>query len=374
MTVLAILSVLVWIGLALVRGGFWRADQRLPEAPPDRAAWPGVVAVVPARDEAAFIGRASASLAAQDYPGVFSVVVVDDNSTDGTADAVAPSPRVRVVSGAPRPDGWMGKMWAVAQGVDAALADRPDAEFVLLTDADIAHDPANLRRLVGKAEADGCDLVSLMVKLNCAGFWERRMAPAFVFFFQKLYPFPWVNDRRRRVAAAAGGCMLVRVSALRRIGGIAAIRGALIDDCALARAVKPNGAVWLGLTESVVSLRPYPALGDFWRMIARSAFEQLGNSVPALVGTVAGMALVYLAPPVAALAGGGAAAGCGLAAWLLMAALYRPTARLYGRPAWEGVLLPAVALIYTLATIDSARRTLAGRRGEWKGRTYGAAR
>ena len=373
MTVLAVLSLLVWIGLLVARGGFWRADQRLAGLPPERDDWPGVVAVVPARDEAETIGQAAGSLAAQDYPGAFDIRVVDDGSSDGTAEAAGAVPGVHVVAGKVRPEGWMGKMWAVAQGIDAALAQRPDAAYVLLTDADIRHDPANLRRLVAKAEAGNLDLVSLMVRLNCTGFWERLMVPAFVFFFQKLFPFPWVNDPERPTAAAAGGCMLVRVSALRRIGGIAAIRGALIDDCALARAIKPGAAIWLGLTDTVVSLRPYRSLGNFWRMIVRSAFEQLDNSPPALFGTVFGMALIYGVPPVATLFGHGIGQLCGGAAWVLMAASYRPTGRLYGRPPWETLLLPGVALLYTLATLDSARRTWLGRRGEWKGRTYGDA-
>lgn len=373
MTILAVLSLVVWIGLLVARGGFWRADQRLAERPPERDAWPGVVAVIPARDEVEFIGQAARSLAAQDYPGAFDIRVVDDGSTDGTAAAAGAVPGVQVISGKARPEGWMGKMWAVAQGVDAALAERPDAAYVLLTDADIRHDSANLRRLVAKAEAGKLDLVSLMVKLNCASLWECLMVPAFVFFFQKLFPFPWVNDPGRSTAAAAGGCMLVRVSALRRIGGIAAIRGALIDDCALARAIKPGGAIWLGLSETVVSLRPYRSLGDFWRMITRSAFEQLDNSVPALLGTILGMALIYAVPPVAVLFGQGIGQFCGGTAWLLMAAAYRPTERLYGRSPWESLLLPGTAVLYTLATLDSARRTWLGRRGEWKGRTYGDA-
>ena len=371
MTVLAVVSLVVWIGLLVARGGFWRADQRLADLPPERGEWPGVVAVVPARDEAAFIGHAAGSLAAQDYPGTFDIRVVDDGSTDGTAEVAGAVPGVRVIAGTARPEGWVGKMWAVAQGVGAALAEHPEAAFVLLTDADIRHDSANLRRLVAKAEAGNLDLVSLMVRLNCTSFWECMMVPAFVFFFQKLFPFPWVNDPRRTVAAAAGGCMLVRVSALRRIGGIAAIRGALIDDCALARAIKPDGAIWLGLSGTVVSLRPYRSLGDFWRMIVRSAFEQLDNSVPALLGTVLGMVLIYGVPPVTTLFGHGIGQFCGGAAWLLMAAAFRPTGRLYGRPPWESLLLPGTAVLYTLATLDSARRTWLGRRGEWKGRTYG---
>lgn len=367
MTLLALLSLLAWGGLLLFRGGFWRADQRLNGASPDREHWPGVVAVIPARDEAPTIGLTVASLLGQDYPGEVRVVVVDDNSTDGTARAAGASDRLTVISGRPLEAGWTGKLWAQNQGLAEAARIMPEARYVLLTDADIEHDPANLRRLVDKAEWESLDLVSLMVRLRCESLWERLLIPAFVFFFQKLYPFRWVNDPEAGTAGAAGGCMLVRRTALERIGGLESIKGRLIDDCSLAARVKEGGAIWLGLAERTRSLRTYESLGKIWRMVARTAFIQLDHSVLALIGTVLAMAVIYLAPPVALFGGHPA----GVAPWLLMALAYRPTLALYGRPAWEGLLLPLAALLYTLMTLDSARRHWMGKGGGWKGRTYG---
>jgi hopene-associated glycosyltransferase HpnB len=365
-SVAAALSLIVWLALLFFRGGFWRADQRLDTDMPEPDAWPAVVAVIPARNEAATIGRTVASLLGQDYPGAFSVIVVDDNSDDGTAAAAGVSDRLSVVSGKPLPAGWTGKLWAVHQGLDHVT----DAAFVLLTDADIEHSPHSLRRLVAKAEEGGLDLVSLMVLLRCQRAWERLLIPAFVFFFQKLFPFSRVNDPTRPEAAAAGGCMLVRRAAFERAGGVEAIRDRLIDDCALAAAIKPGGPIWLGLTGDVHSLRSYERLGEIWTMVARTAYEQLRRSPLALIGTVMGMAIIYLVPPLAVASGEGIAAACGLAAWLLMIAAYRPTLRLYGLPAWYGLMLPVAALLYTLMTVDSARRHRRGRGGAWKGRTY----
>ncbi len=366
MSVAAAFSVVVWLALLFFRGGFWRADQRLDPTPPAPRHWPDVVAVIPARNEAPTIGRAVASLLDQDYPGAFSVIVVDDDSDDGTAAAAGASDRLTVVSGKPLAPGWTGKLWAVHQGLERAR----EAAFVLLTDADIEHPRQSLRRLVAKAEQGGLDLVSLMVKLRCETFWERLLIPAFVFFFQKLFPFSRVNDRRRPEAAAAGGCMLVRRAALERCGGIEAIRGRLIDDCALAAAIKPGGPIWLGLTQELHSLRSYRRLGEVWAMVARTAYEQLRRSPLALAGTLMGMAMVYLVPPLAAVSGDAVAAAFGIAAWLLMIAAYQPTLRLYGLPPWHGLLLPLAALFYTLMTMDSARRQWRGQGGAWKGRSY----
>ena len=366
MSVAAALSLVVWLVLLFFRGRFWRADQRLDPNTPELAAWPAVIAVIPARNEAATIGRSVASLLGQNYPGAFSLVVVDDDSDDGTAAAAGVSDRLTVVSGEPLPPGWTGKLWAVHQGLERT----GDAAFVLLTDADIEHPPQSLRRLVAKAEQGDLDLVSLMVRLRCETFWERLLIPAFVFFFQKLFPFPRVNDPDRPEAAAAGGCMLVRRAALERSGGIEAIRHRLIDDCALAAGIKPGGPIWLGLTEDVHSLRAYQRLGEIWTMVARTAYEQLRRSPLALIGTMFGMAVIYLVPPLAVVGGDGVARACGLAAWLLMVVAYRPTLRLYGLPAWHGLLLPVAALFYSLMTIDSARRHGRGQGGAWKGRSY----
>ncbi len=382
MTVVALLalsSCCVWAYLVLFRGGFWRSDQRLPERPTERADWPRVTAVIPARNEAETIARTVRSLLCQDYAGPLSIVVVDDHSDDGTAEraraAAQDSPRVEIVRGRPLPAGWTGKLWAVCQGIEFADRTWPGARFLLLTDADIEHEPDTLRRLVDRAERDGRDLVSLMVLLECRRFWERLLVPAFVFFFQKLYPFAWVNDAARRQAAAGGGCMLVRREALRRAGDIGIVRGALIDDCALAGRIKDQGSIWLGLSDGTRSLRAYSRLGQFWQMVARTAYTQLDHSPLRLAGTVLGMALVYAVPPASAAWGLATAdplaAVAGALAWLTMATMMGPTLALYRlSPAW-GAALPLAAFLFTLMTVDSARRHWRGQGGRWKGRTYG---
>jgi hopene-associated glycosyltransferase HpnB len=268
-------------------------------------------------------------------------------------------------------------MWAVHTGVALAARRRPDAEYWLLTDADVEHTPGNLRRLVAKARGEGLDLVSLMVRLHCERGWERLLVPAFVYFFQKLYPFPRINDPRSRTAGAAGGCMLVRADALARAGGIEAIRGEIIDDCALGRALKARGRIWVGLGPSEYSFRPYPRLADVWQMVARSAYTQLGHSPALLAGTVLGLLLVYLAPPLLALGwplhASAAAAGAALAAWALMAWTFLPTLRDYGRSPWLGLALPVAGALYLAMTVDSARRHYRGRGAEWKGRARAGA-
>ena len=379
LAVLGIISFALWAGLLLLRGGFWRADQRLDGTVADeRRNWPRVVAVIAARNEAPTIARVIDSLLKQDYPGDFHIVLVDDNSDDGTAEkgraAAGSCDRLGIIDGSLLEPGWTGKLWALNQGLEEAERISPEATYILLTDADIDHDPENLRRLVAKAENHRLDLVSLMVLLHCESPWEHLLHPAFVFFFQKLYPFPWVNDPDRPDAAAAGGCMLVRRTALERAGGVGSIRDRLIDDCALAARIKRSGPIWLGLAEKVHSLRSYDRLRGTWKMVARTAFTQLNQSILALIGTVIGMSLLYLAPPAVALAGaaGGETAALlsGLAAWLLMAVAYRPTLRLYGQSGWLALLLPLAALLFTLMTVDSARRHWCKQGGSWKGRSY----
>jgi hopene-associated glycosyltransferase HpnB len=373
------LALAAWLYLLLFHHRFWRADQRLPAVAV--AAAESVVAVVPARDEADVVGRAVASLLGQQVRPALRVVLVDDGSSDGTAAmaraaaaAAGAADRLVLVAGAPRPPGWTGKLWAMQQGVAAALRLDPAPRYLLLTDADIGHGPGTLAGLLAKA-AEGRVLVSLMVRLHCAGLAERLLIPAFVFFFQKLYPFPGINDPQSRIAGAAGGCMLVEAAALERAGGPAAVRGALIDDCALGRLLKRQGPVWLGLTRDSVSLRPYAGLGPIWRMVARSAYTQLRCSPLLLAGAVLGMLVLYLAPPIGLLlgllAGGGALPWLGLAGWLAMMLAYAPTLRLYRLwPLW-GLALPLAALLYTAMTVDSARRHWQGRGGEWKGRVDG---
>ncbi len=379
-------SLAIWSYLLVGRGGFWRANQRLPTAAPAPAGgWPDVVAVVPARDEAAVISRALTALLGQAYPGRLSVILVDDASQDGTAataqaaaEAAGAGGRFIVIAAPPLAPGWSGKLAAVAAGVAQADRDAPDAPWLLLTDADIALDRPTVARLVAKAEAERLELASLMVRLESAGVWGRLLIPAFVFFFQKLFPFPWINDPANPTAGAAGGCLLIRRSALKRIGGIARIRSALIDDCALAAAVKAlPGRLWLGLSEGDQSLRPYEGLAGIRRMVVRSAYTQLGRSPLALAGTLVGMALVYLVPVATVVAApwhaSPAALGCGLAAWAAMAVAYRPTGRLYGEPAWAAALLPAAGLVYSLMTCESAVQHWRGRGGAWKGRHQASA-
>jgi hopene-associated glycosyltransferase HpnB len=369
---LALLSLAIWCYLLLGRGWFWLERPGPAPAPP--AVWPAVAAIVPARDEAETIGAAIGSLLGQDFPGELRVILVDDHSSDGTASvarraaaACGAPDRLNVVEAATLPSGWTGKLWAVSEGLRHLEASGFQAEFVLLTDADIAHHPSNLAELVSRAASGRLDLVSLMVKLRCRSFAERALIPAFVFFFAMLYPFAWVNDPKRRTAAAAGGCMLVRRAALSRIGGTAAIRGALIDDCALAVKIKQQGPIWLGLTERTQSLRRYPRLGDIWRMIARTAYTQLDYSPLLLAATILGLGVTYLAPPVLAATGGPVALPGGLA-WLAMSIAFVPMLRLYRQPPILAPLLPLVALFYLAATFDSARRHWQGRGGEWKGR------
>ncbi|CCQ73407.1 glycosyltransferase [Magnetospira sp. QH-2] len=371
---LALISLTIWIYLVAFRGRFWACDQMLPLVIGELSDWPAVTAVIPARDEAETIGESLKSLLEQDYPGDLTVILIDDNSRDETGKvaraAAGDDPRLHILSGQPLPVGWVGKMWAMFQGVEAAGRISPGAEYLLLTDADIRHGQGGVRRLVVKAETEKRDLVSLMVRLRCESFWEKLLVPAFVYFFQKLYPFPWVNNPGRAEAGAAGGCMLVRTEALAASGGIVAIRDRVIDDVALGKRLKAEGSIWLGLTKSVDSLRPYDGLSQIWRMVARTAFVQLEHSGLMLIGTVMGMALIYLLPPLGFLFGDLWVAAPAGAAWLLMTFSYGPTLRLYGLSPLRGLLLPVAALFYTLMTLDSARRHWMGRGGAWKGRHY----
>ncbi|MFC7815757.1 glycosyltransferase [Streptomyces sp. NPDC057367] len=388
-TVVSALSFAAWLWLLLARGFFWRTDVRLP-AREDPDVWPSVCVVVPARDEAAVLPASLPSLLAQDYPGRAEVFLVDDGSTDGTADLACELARRReglpltVDSPGEPPAGWTGKLWAVRHGIGLARAREP--EYLLLTDADIAHAPDSLRRLVAAARTGGFDVVSQMARLRVESVWERLVVPAFVYFFAQLYPFRWIGGGlagsdgtgrkgRTRTAAAAGGCVLLRADAAERARVPDAIRHAVIDDVALARAVKGvGGRVWLGLADGVDSVRPYPRLRDLWRMVSRSAYAQLRHNPLVLAGTVAGLALVYLVPPAAvvvgAATGGASALVPGAAAWLVMAGTYAPMLRYYRQPLWLAPLLPFTAFLYLLMTVDSAVRHYRGRGAAWKGRTY----
>jgi hopene-associated glycosyltransferase HpnB len=373
---LGLAALAIWLYLMVGRGGFWLArerDDRDSAAPPER--WPDVTAIVPARNEADVIARSIASLLQQDYPGSLRVVLVDDGSDDGTATAALAAPRgdagrrLEVLRGSALPAGWTGKVWAQHQGVKHASRAGDGPDYLLLTDADIGHAPDTLRSLVARAESQDLVLCSLMAQLSCRHLAERFLIPAFVFFFQMLYPFAWVADRSRNLAAAAGGCMLVRREALERAGGMAAIRSAIIDDCALARRLKTQGLIWLGLTRRAISLRPYAGMREIGRMVSRSAYAQLDYSPLLLVGTVTGMVITYLVPDLLALFGSGVAQAAGIAAWLLMAVSFQPVLHFYRvSPLW-GVALPAIAGMYTIFTIQSAMAVWRGHGGMWKGRS-----
>ena len=389
LTALAALSLVIWIYLALFRGGYWRATESLSSGGAAPEAWPNVTALVPARDEADVIERTLASILAQDYPGHLEVVLIDDHSTDGTAEAALEAAaksgheaRLTVVAARALPPGWSGKLWALSEGLAQAESAARAPDMIWLSDADIEHRPDTLRRLVAKAQGEKRDLVSLMAVLHCRAAWERLLIPPFVYFFQMLYPFPWVKDPQRQTAAAAGGCVLLRRAALTAAGGFGAIRSALIDDCALARRIKDlslngdpaaaGGGIWLGLAEGSRSIRPYAGLSGIWRMVARTAYTQLGHNPLLLAGTLLGLAVTYLAPPLLLLLapwhGAGAAALLSAAPWLVMALTAWPTFRAYGQAPWHSLTLPLAAALYAAMTFDSARRHWQGRGGAWKGR------
>ncbi|MDE1162188.1 MAG: glycosyltransferase [Acidobacteriaceae bacterium] len=367
----AILGSLSWFYLACLHGRFWSSTPTLP-APQALKQYPRVAVVVPARDEAENIAQSLASLLAQNYEGQLDVILVDDNSSDGTAEiasALDNRQRLTILSGKPLEAGWSGKLWAVHQGLSLPAAQ--SADYILLTDADIEHQPTHVAALVQQAEAQRLDLVSEMVRLHCDTDAEHALIPAFLFFFQMLYPFAWTADPKRRTAGAAGGTMLVKRSAFERIDGVQRIRHNLIDDCALAHEIKSTGGrIWLGHAELASSLRVYADWREVWDMVARTAYVQLRHSPLALLGCVAGMALLYIAPPVLTLFAHGASHWLGIVTWIVMAAVFQPTLRRYRRSPLWGVALPAIALFYIGATVASAVRHHLGRGGGWKNRTY----
>ncbi len=365
MIVLASLSLAVWVYLLLGHGRFWQAGPVLQPAVPVQH--PSVSIIVPARDELHTVGRCLRSLLGQSYAGPCRVILVDDGSTDGTGDVARAlgDPRLTVLQGAPRPEGWSGKLWALSQGVAAS-----DGTLLLFSDADIIHRPEHLATLVARLERDRLDMVSEMVALHCASPAERALVPAFVFFFQLLYPFALVNDPGSGVAAAAGGTVLIRAATLAAVGGLDAMRDALIDDVALARRVKRAGRIWLGHSALAASVRPYPTVADVWRMVTRTAYVQLGFSPWILLATVAAMVLVWMVPPYATLFGHGEARLAGLLAWAALAACYIPTLRRFGCHVAWAPFLPLVALFYTAATVGSAADHILGRGVMWKQRRY----
>lgn len=370
---LGLVSLFVWVDLLVARGRFWRTGALFESAPAaeDLQVWPSVVAIVPARNEAEVLPDTLPTFLRQNYPGELALRLVDDQSADDTAHlarAIIGSGRnASVVEGAPPPAGWTGKLWAMQQGVaSTAGSDGPD--YLLFVDADIALAANVLRQLVALAEARGAVLVSLMAKLRCESAAEQWLVPAFIFFFRMLYPFSWASDPRRRTAAAAGGCMLVSRRALEEAGGLAALKGALIDDCALAALLKRRGPIWLGLTEQALSLRAYPRFDDFARMVMRSAFAELRYSALRLAFVIAAMGVVFVAPPLLAVFSRGLPQACGAASWAIMAIAFAPTLRFYRQPTLGALALPLIALVYTGFTAASAVEYWSGRGGQWKGR------
>ena len=372
---IACLALGVWIYLIFCRGGFWLAGERDSAdqfSRPEGGDWPAVTVIIPARDEAAMLTQGLGSILAQDYPKL-SVILVDDDSSDGTAAAarqvsIKAGREVVILQGKALPTSWTGKLWALHQGINHAGDMKPSPHYLLLTDADILYAPGAIKRLVMRAKTNGFVLTSLMAKLQCESFAERALIPAFVFFFQMLYPFAWVNDRSARTAAAAGGCMLVERLALEKAGGVDSIRGALIDDCALARVLKAEGPIWLGLSDQVRSLRKYPEIDDIGHMVARSAYAQLRYSPLLLGATMAGMAVTYLAPPFLAFFASYPANAAAASAWALMMLAFLPMLRFYRlSPLW-GAALPLIAATYSAFTLKSSYEHWRGRGGRWKGR------
>lgn len=370
MLFVAVLSWLTWMYLVLGHGRFWSSTPELPPASPGEL--PDVDIVIPARDEAETIGPVVASLLAQDYAGALRIFLVDDNSTDGTAAKAGSAPNLTIITGRPKAEGWSGKLWALSQGIAASTA-----PVLLFADADIVHDPRHLSALVSKLQQPvmgrTLDMVSEMVRLNCVSLAERALVPAFVYFFQMLYPFARVNEPRSSVAAAAGGTVLIRRAALERIGGIAAIRNALIDDVTLAKAVKgTKAAIYLGHSGLATSIRPYPDWRDLWQMIARTAFTQLRYSALLLLLTLLGLTLVWLVPVGEMLFGHGLARAAGLAACVLAGLSYLPTLTRYRQSPLWALALPFIALFYMAATLGSALNYWLGRGARWKNRAYGS--
>lgn len=385
--ILGLVSAGSWIYLILYRGRFWKTDIRLDDHARFRGPWPRVAVIVPARDETDVLPQTLPSLLRQDYPSEYQVFLVDDGSGDGTAATAmnvarmeGMAHRIHITNARPAPKGWRGKVWALQQGLASTVGHRP--RFLLLTDADIVHPPDNLRKMVAKALDDDLDVVSQMARLRTQGLWERLLMPAFVHFFSLLFPFKWVASRDNPTAAAAGGCMLVRRSALERAGGFRAIAGELIDDIALARLIKgASGSLWLGHSEDVRSVRPYGSLGQIWAMVARSAYDQLSYSPLKLLGVVVAMSVVFLLPPIVTLSGAISialdwpgsvpawiAVAVGVITWETISTIYLPTLRLYGQHREHGLLMPFVALIYMLMTVSAGVRHHMGRAPKWKGR------
>jgi hopene-associated glycosyltransferase HpnB len=380
LTIVAAVPVLIWLYLLTARGGFWRIGRHFPDPRPETLPEATIVAVIPARDEAECIGDAVRSLLVQRLGTPIRIIVVDDGSTDGTADKaeeaadqLGKADYLTVIRGQPLAPGWTGKLWAVSQGV--AQAERFSPDYLLLTDADIRHEPWSITRLILTAENKGCDLASCMVKLATHSTAEKALIPAFVYFFLQLYPPRWIYSPKLKTAGAAGGCVLIRPGTLKRIGGIAAIRNQVIDDCALAQAVKRNGGrVWMGLTDESQSIRSYGGFAGVAQMIARSAFNQLEHSSVLLVLTIAGLFFTYCLPLLLLLSHKPLPVVLGGTAWILMTVTYWSMVRFYRQAGLRSLLLPCIAVFYATATVQSALQYWRGTGGTWKGRIQDARR
>lgn len=371
-TSIAVLTAATWSYLVLARGAFWRIRSATPDFT-DKPEFSGdVVAVVPARNEAELIGPVVTSLLNQSV--TLSVILVDDESTDATADVARRAAEragkpdaLIVIPGKPLPAGWTGKLWSMHQGVERARAMNPG--WLLLVDADVLHGPETVADLGTIALQGPYDLVSFMVKLHCESFAEKLLIPAFVYFFFMLYPPAWIRNSRHSTAGAAGGCMLVRTETLQSAGGLQSIRGAVIDDCSLARLLKQHGGrLWIGLTNQSQSLRRYDTFSQIERMISRTAFNQLKHSSLLLLGTVVGMVITYLAPLLLLFTRSRLTIFMGAATWAVMTATYSSMVRYYRLNAAWTLTLPMAALFYLGATLHSALNYWAGRGGNWKGR------
>ena len=383
-------SLMIWLYLLIFRGRFWLSNQKIFSEEISLTNYPSVCAVIPARNEADVLPISLKSLLDQDYLGDFKIIIVDDQSSDGTAEVAHKlaidfhkTDQLTVILGQPLASGWSGKLWTMKQGVEYIKEQNLQPDYILFTDADIKHHQTNLRELVGKSQQENLALTSLMVWLRCQSIWEQFLIPAFVFFFQKLYPFSWVNNPHHKMAAAAGGCILIRQDVLEQVGGLEIVRQALIDDCSLAAAVQsklqkisensPQG-MWLGLSEKTCSIRPYNSLKTIWNMVARTAYTQLSHSPLLLIGTIIGLTLVYIVPPVSLIwglvVGNRLITSLGGITWLLMSISYLPTLWLYKTSSLWSISLPVIAFLYLLMTIDSALRHWRGKGGRWKGRVY----
>jgi len=366
----------MWLYLALFHGNFWNPPV-IKIKKKKISLQPEITVVVPARNEERYISRALTSLVNQSYKGKYRVVAIDDSSTDETLrimkEISKKDNKIHPIQGKNLKEGWAGKVWAQHQAMKLVEKKFSKSKYILFTDADILHSPNNLNNLVSKAESENLDLVSLMVLLRAKKIWEKILMPAFVFFFQKLYPFQWVNNPKKKIAAAAGGCMLVKYSKLKKSGGIKKIKGQIIDDCALAKVLKKNGKIWIGITKKIKSLRNYDKVSEIWSMVTRSAYDQLGYSVTLLIICIFGMLSAYIIPTISLYAGLSQENNylllTGLIAWLIMSYTYIPTLRNFSEKFFMATFLPIAGIFYTLATIDSARMHLWGSGGSWKGRS-----